>query len=62
MYLKRYHDIDVSTSGVWRILKRGLNRVPSSQRYKRHTERWTRYEKPVPGHRVPDRREVPSAA
>jgi transposase InsO family protein len=53
MYLKRYHDIDVSTSGVWRILKRlGLNRLPSSQRYKRHSERWKRYEKPEPGHRV----------
>ena len=22
MYLKRYHDIEVSKSGVWRILKR----------------------------------------
>jgi hypothetical protein len=22
MYLKRYHDLDVSTSGVWRILRR----------------------------------------
>jgi transposase len=22
MYLKRYHDLEVSTSGVWRILKR----------------------------------------
>ncbi|MEX0874079.1 MAG: IS481 family transposase [Actinomycetota bacterium] len=53
MYLKRYHAIDVSTSGVWRILKRlHLNRLPSSQRYKRHAERWQRYEKPEPGLRV----------
>lgn len=53
MYLKRYHDVTISPSGVWRILKRlGMNRLPSSQRYKRHAERWKRYEKPQPGHRV----------
>jgi len=53
MYLKRYHDIAISPSGVWRILKRlGLNRLPASQRYKRHDRRWKRYEKPLPGHRV----------
>jgi transposase len=52
MYLKRYHDIAISPSGVWRILKRlELNRLPSSQRYKRHAQRWKRYEKPLPGHR-----------
>jgi transposase len=53
MYLKRYHDIGISPSGVWRILKRlGMNRLPTSQRYKRHTEQWKRYEKPQPGLRV----------
>ena len=53
MYLKRYHDIQISPSGVWRILKRlDMSRLPSSQRYKRHTDRWKRYEKPLPGHRV----------
>ena len=53
MYLKRYHDVDVSSSGVWRILKRlGMNRLPASQRYKTHKERWKRYEKQRPGHRV----------
>ncbi len=37
----------------WRILKRAnLNRLPASQRYKRHTERWKRYEKQQPGHAV----------
>ena len=37
MYLKRYHDVEISASGVWRILKRlDLNRLPASQRYKRH--------------------------
>ncbi|WP_433560019.1 helix-turn-helix domain-containing protein [Pseudonocardia xinjiangensis] len=33
MYLQRYHDISISESGVWRILKRlDLNRLPASQR------------------------------
>lgn len=32
MYLKRYHDVAVSSSGVWRIIKRlGLNRLPASR-------------------------------
>jgi transposase InsO family protein len=53
MYLRRYHDITISPSGVWRILKRlELNRLPASQRHKRHDRRWKRYEKPLPGHRV----------
>ena len=53
MYLKRYHDIPVSESGIWRILKRlDMNRLPASQRYKRHVDRWKRYEKAKPGHRV----------
>ena len=53
MYLRRYHDVEISPSGVWRILKRlDMNRLPASQRYKRHKDRWKRYEKPLPGHRV----------
>jgi transposase len=53
MYLKRYHEVQISPSGVWRILKRlELNRLPASQRHKRHDRRWQRYEKPLPGHRV----------
>lgn len=53
MYLKRYHDVAISQSGVWRILKRlDLNRLPASQRYKRLDKRWKRYEKQLPGHRV----------
>ncbi len=53
MYLKRYHDVDISASGVWRILKKlDMNRLPTSQRYQRHAKRWKRYEKPLPGHRV----------
>jgi transposase len=53
MYLQRYHDIEVSPSGVWRILKRlDMSLLPASQRYRRHVDRWKRYEKPLPGHRV----------
>ncbi len=51
MYLKRYHDVTISNSGVWRILQRlDLNKLPASQRYKQHKRRWIRYEKPQPGH------------
>jgi transposase InsO family protein len=53
MYLKRYHDVDISNSGVWRILKRlEMNRLPASQKHKSHDRRWKRYEKQLPGHRV----------
>ncbi|MET7457306.1 helix-turn-helix domain-containing protein [Streptomyces sp. NPDC005574] len=56
MYLKRYHDVTISKSGVWRILNRlDMGRLPASQRYKRHDRRWKRYEKQLPGHRVPAR-------
>lgn len=54
MCLKRYHDVTIGKSGVWRILKRpNLGRLPASQRYKRHDQRWKRYEKQRPGNRVP---------
>ncbi|MBT2392205.1 helix-turn-helix domain-containing protein [Streptomyces sp. ISL-1] len=37
MYLQRYHDVKVSSSGVWRILKKvGLNRLPASQQAPLH--------------------------
>jgi len=53
MYLLRYHDVTISSSGIWRILKRlNMNRLPQYQRYKRHEERWKRYEKPEPSHRI----------
>jgi transposase len=53
MYLRRYQQVQISSSGVWRILKRlQLNRLPASQRHKRHDRRWQRYEQPLPGHRV----------
>ena len=53
MYLRRYHELVVSVSGIWRILRRlGLSRLPASQRYVPHHKRWQRYEKPEPGHQV----------
>src|SRR5215213_5269242 len=53
MYLARYHDVTISTSGVWRILKRlGMNRLPASARYQRRALRWKRYEKQRPGHQL----------
>src|SRR5215831_8654138 len=52
MYLKRYHDVEISNSGVWRILKRvDLSRLPACQRYQRHDRKWKRYESRCPGTR-----------
>ena len=52
-YLKRYHEITVSPCAVLRIPRRlKLSRLPTSQRYNRHKERWKRYEKRLPGHSV----------
>ena len=49
MYLARYHEVTVSRSGVWRILKRlEMNRLPASRRYQRHERRWKRYENSSP--------------
>ncbi|WP_431922034.1 helix-turn-helix domain-containing protein [Amycolatopsis tucumanensis] len=53
MYLRRYHDQEVSASTIYRILQRlRLSRLPASQRYKRHQQRWKRYEKQRPGHQL----------
>ncbi|MFB7091542.1 hypothetical protein [Streptomyces sp. NPDC056296] len=53
MSLKRYHDVTISKSGVWRILDRlDMGRLPASQRYKHHDRSWKRHEKQLPGHRV----------
>ena len=53
MYLKRYHDIVISPSGIWRILRRlELSRPPSSQRYKPHNSAGSATKKPLPGHAV----------
>ena len=53
MYMERYHDISVNKSSIWKILKRlNMNLLPANQRYAKHTDRWKRYEKPQPGHRL----------
>jgi transposase InsO family protein len=52
-YLKRYHDIQVSASGVYMVLRRnGLNRLPENQRKRSMESSFKRYEKQVPGHRI----------
>ena len=52
-YLKRFHQIAVARSTVHRILGRhGMNRLPANQKHRPHRERWQRYEKPRPGHRL----------
>ena len=52
-YLKRFHKLSVAASSVHRILgKHGMNRLPANQKHRPHTKRWTRYEKPQPGHRL----------
>ena len=50
-YLARYHEINISDAGVYRILKRnGLNRLPRGTRMRKlHTKR---YQKQVPGHHI----------
>jgi transposase InsO family protein len=50
-YLERYHDIKISESSVYRILKKeGLNRLPKTA--SRRTVHTKRYAKKVPGHQV----------
>ena len=57
MYLKRYHDVEISQSGVWRILKRldmnGLPAIPTPQtpRETLETIRETTTRSPSPGRR-----------
>ena len=52
-YLKRFHGVSVATSTVHRILVRhGLQRLPANQKHRSPAARWTRYEKPQPGHRL----------
>jgi transposase InsO family protein len=52
-YLKRFHQVSIATSSVHRILGRhGMNRLPANQKHRPHKQRWQRYEKPQPGHRL----------
>ncbi len=50
-YMARYHDMHLSESGIYCILKRhGLNRLPKGTRKRKlHTKR---YNKQVPGHHI----------
>lgn len=52
-YLQRYHEISIAASSVHRILcKHGINRLPTNQKHRPHRQRWKRYEKRQPGHRL----------
>ena len=52
-YLRRFHQVSVAMATVHRILvKHGMRRLPENDKYRRHSKRWTRYEKPQPGHRL----------
>jgi transposase InsO family protein len=49
----RFHELSIATSSVHRILVRhGLGRLPANQKHRPHKQRWKRYEKPQPGHRL----------
>lgn len=53
MYLKRYHDIDITACGIFGILRKlGMNRLPANQRYQPHYKRYKHYQKPRPGHHL----------
>jgi transposase InsO family protein len=52
-YLRRFHQVSIARSSVHRILGRhGLGRLPANQKHRPHRQRWQRYEKPQPGHRL----------
>lgn len=53
-YLLRFHQIKISVSTVQSILvKHDLNRLPvNRKKYDRGNQKWKRYEKQQPGHRV----------
>jgi transposase InsO family protein len=53
LYLKRFHDVSIAVCTVHRVLGRhGMQRLPKNQKHRAHGVRWTRYEKPQPGHRL----------
>ncbi len=53
MYVKHYHDVEISSSGVWRVGHwLGLGRLQANQCYERRIPRPKRYEKQRSGHRV----------
>jgi hypothetical protein len=45
--------ISLAVSSAHPILTRhGMQRLPANQKHRAHAKRWTRYEKPQPGHRL----------
>jgi transposase InsO family protein len=52
-YLRRFHQVTVARSTVHRLLgKHGLGRLPANRKQRSRRQRWHRYEKPQPGHRL----------
>jgi transposase InsO family protein len=52
-YLQRFHAVTIARSSVHRILtKHEMGRLPANQKHRPHKERWQRYEKAQPGHRI----------
>jgi transposase len=52
-YLHRFHGVTIAIASVHRVLqKHGMNRLLANQKYRSHHQRWQRYEKPQPGHRL----------
>jgi transposase InsO family protein len=52
-YLTRFHRLSIAVSSVHRVLRtHGMSRLPANQKHQPHRTRWTRYEKPQPGHRL----------
>jgi transposase InsO family protein len=52
-FLKRFHQIEIALSTLHRILgKSGMGRLPANQKHQPYRERWKRYEKAQPGHRL----------
>lgn len=52
-YLRRFHRLVIAASSVHRVLTRhGLNRLPANQKHRPPGQRWRRYEKAQPGHRL----------
>jgi len=53
LYLLRYHEIAMATQTIYKILRRhALNRLPHNQAHLCRRQRWHRYEKALPGHRL----------
>ena len=52
-YFKRFRQVSMARSTGHHVLtKHGMHRLPANQKHRPHQPRWTRYEKPQPGHRV----------